>query len=171
LRGSYRTLLAGTVLGLLALPAAAGAAPRSTSFRIVGTETAFTSTEGTFVGTAVGNARDAAAWKVVVDHAPLRSLPATITGGSLTLKSLAEGGTTSSVKGSFTHGTISLVDGGRGCHDQKYDVVGDLGSVFSSTSRAGTGRVDVLLTHHRVSLLGRCVTYGATVTGTVKFDY
>jgi hypothetical protein len=146
-----------TVAAVVALVAPAGGAARTTaSFDIAGIETAFTSTRGTFVGTAVGDAP--AAWKVVVVHTPISTLPASITSGSLTLKTLG----TRDVRASFASGSITLVDAGRGCSNQRYRVTADLGG-------ADSGRVDVLLTHYRVSLLGRCVTYAAGVSGTASF--
>jgi hypothetical protein len=160
-----------TATALAALPAAAQAAPASTTFRIQGAEVAFTSTRGTFVGRGAGNAGDRSAWKAVVDHTPLSSLPASITGGRFTMTTLSPALTPDFVVGAFTGGTISVVNPGLGCTNQTYDVSGDVGGVTTSTTAGGTGSFDVLLTHYRVRLFGRCVSYAATVTGTASFTY
>lgn len=162
---------AGAAVGLLVLPAAAGAAPASSMFQVVGTEIAFTSTEGTFVGTALGNAGDTGTWKAVVDHTSLSSLPATITGGSFRMSTVSPSLSTDSVQATFTGGTISVVNPGLGCTKQTFAVSGNLGSVATSTSSGGSGLFGVLLTHYRVSLFGQCLTYAASVTGTATFNY
>src|SRR5439155_22233022 len=113
MRSSYRMLVAATAAaGLVVLPATAGAAPASSAFQVVGTEIAFTSTQGTFVGTALGNAGDAGSWRAVVDHTPLSSLPASITGGSFTMKTVAANLSKDSVQATFTDGAISVIDPG-----------------------------------------------------------
>jgi hypothetical protein len=173
MRRSLRTILTGVVAAasLATLPAAAEAAPASTTFQVQGAEIAFTSTRGTFVGRGVGNAGDRGGWKAVVDHTPLSSQPASITGGRFTMATVSSTFTTDFVAGTFTGGTISVVDPGLGCTNQTFDVSGDLGGVTTSTSSAGTGSFDVLLTHYRVRLFGNCVSYAATVTGTASFAY
>jgi hypothetical protein len=134
-------------------------------------EIAFTSTRGTFVGRGLGNAGDRSAWKAVVDHTPLSSLPASITGGRFTMTTLSPTFTPDFVVGNFTGGTIALVNPGLGCTNQTFAVTGDLGSVTTSTTSGGSGSFDVLLTHYRVRLFGNCVSYAATVTGTAEFAY
>src|SRR6266568_5588622 len=105
MRGSVRMLCAAAAaVALLVLPVAAGAAPASSIFQVAGTEIAFTSTEGTFVGTARGNAGDTGTWKAVVDHTPLSPLPATITGGSFKMATVGLSLTTDSVQATFTGG-------------------------------------------------------------------
>jgi hypothetical protein len=95
-------------------------------------------------GTFVGTATGAsekAAWKADVRHSTLDALPAAITGGTLKLGSL---------------------------HDC---VKGKLGGVQTKQTRGGSGVFDVVLTHYRKSVLGHCLTYGATVRGTASFTY
>jgi hypothetical protein len=43
--------------------------------------------------------------------------------------------------------------------------------VKTKQTSGGTGVFDVVLTHYRKSLLGHCLTYGATVAGTASFTY
>jgi hypothetical protein len=162
---------ASAAAGLLVLPATAGAAPASSAFQAVGTEIAFTSTQGTFVGTAVGNAGDAGSWKAIVDHTPLSSLPASITGGSFTMRTTGANFSRDSIQATFTGGSISVIDPGLGCTNQKFAVTGNLGNVATTTSSGGSGLFDVQLTHYRVSVLGHCVTYAASVAGTATFSY
>ena len=57
-----------TAAVLAVLPGGANAAPASATFRMKGAEIAFTPTEGTFVGNALGSAGDRGAWKAVVAH-------------------------------------------------------------------------------------------------------
>lgn len=173
MRNRFRAIVAGvlTAAALAALPAAAEAAPASTTFQIQGAEVAFTSTRGTFVGRGLGNVGDRGAWKAVVDHTPLSSLPAAITGGRFTMATLGPTATPDFVVGTFTGGTIAVVNPGLGCTNQTYDVSGDVGDVTTSTTSGGTGSFDVLLTHYRVRFFGRCVSYAATVTGTASFAY
>jgi hypothetical protein len=173
MRTSFRRIVAGVVSAavLAALPAAAEAAPASTTFQVQGAEIAFTSTRGTFVGRGLGSAGDRSAWKAVVDHTPLSSLPATITGGRFTMATLSSTSTPDFVVGNFTGGTIAVVDPGLGCTNQTFDVSGDVGGVTTTTTSGGSGSFDVLLTHYRVRLFGRCVSYAATVTGTASFAY
>jgi hypothetical protein len=172
MRGSVRMLVAAAAaVALLLMPGAASAAPASSLFQVVGTEIAFTSTEGTFVGTAQGNAGDTGTWKAVVDHTPLSSLPATITGGSFKMATVSLGLTTDSVQATFAGGTIGVVNPGLGCSKQTFAVTGNLGDVATSTSGGGSGLFSVFLTHYRVSLFGQCLTYAASVTGTASFNY
>jgi hypothetical protein len=173
MRSSIRTILSvvASVAAVAALPGSAQAAPASTTFQVEGAEIAFTSTRGTFVGRGLGNAGDRSAWKAVVDHTPLSSLPAAITGGRFTMASLGPTATADFVTGTFTGGTIAVINPGLGCTNQTFDVSGDLGSVATSTSSGGSGSFDVVLTHYRVRLFGRCVSYAATVSGTATFAY
>lgn len=173
MRRSLGTIVAGvlTVGALIALPAAAVAAPASTAFQVKGLEIAFTSTRATFVGYGSGNAAEGSAWKAVVDHAPLSSQPAAITGGTFSMGTLSLVPAVDFVRGTFTGGTITETNPGTGCTKQTFRVTGTLGDVSTSTTSGGTGRFDGVLTHHRLSLFGDCVTYAATVSGSAGFTY
>jgi hypothetical protein len=139
------------------------AAAISPSYDVVGIETAATATQGTFVGTGLGSADDKLIWRAVVDHTALSTnpaTPATITGGTLEALSFGDGLTP--FDGTFTGGTVTF-DPARSstaaCGNQVYDVRGTL------ALDVGTGAFSVFLTHHRVRLLGRCITFAATVAG------
>lgn len=75
------------------------------------------------------------------------------------------------VAGTFTGGTITVVNPGLGCTNQAFAVFGNVGNVRTSTTGGGSGAFVVRLTHLRVRLLGNCVTYAATVTGSASFAY
>jgi hypothetical protein len=164
-----------TVLALAALVAAGGAtaAPASTSFAIVGYEYAFTSTVGSFAGTGHGDADDTAAWNARVEHDPLGSTPTYVNGGSFAITTRSPGGHLDFAAGDFAYhgGTITTIDPGAGCTNQRYGVTGTLENVATTTTSGGSGDFAVTLTHYRVSLLGHCVIYKARVAGTVSFSY
>jgi hypothetical protein len=173
MRPSLGTITAAVVAGvaLVVLPAAAVAAPASTTFQIRGAEIAFTSTRGTFVGYGSGNADEGSAWKAVVDHTPLSSQPASITGGRFSMGTVSLAPSADFVVGTFTGGTITTINPGIGCTKQTFRVSGTVGNVSTSTTSGGTGLFDVVLTHHRMSVFGNCVTYAATVSGSASFAY
>src|SRR2546426_12042733 len=79
-------------LAALAVSPVASAAPHSTNFAIRGYEYAFTSTVGSFAGTAVGNAGDIGPWNATVRHDPLGSMPTYIDGGTVALTTTSPGG-------------------------------------------------------------------------------
>lgn len=173
MRRQLGTVLAGVVTGLalVVLPAAAVAAPASETFDIQGAEIAFTSTRGTFIGYGEGSANEGSAWKAVVDHTPLSSQPVVITGGRFSMGTASLAPSADFVVGAFTGGTITEINPGIGCTKQTFRVSGTVGNVSTSTTSGGTGLFDVVLSHHRMSVFGRCVTYAATVSGSVDFFY
>jgi hypothetical protein len=173
MRVSLATIVAAVVTGvaLVALPAGAVAAPASASFEIKGVEIAFTSTRGTFVGYGRGGASEGSAWKAVVDHTPLSSQPVSITGGRFSMGTASLAPSADFVVGTFTGGTITETNPGTGCTKQTFRVFGTVGDVSTSTTSGGTGRFEVVLTHHRARFFGECVAYAATVSGSAEFSY
>jgi hypothetical protein len=144
-------------------PASALAATTS-SDSISGYEYAATSTQGRFVGIASGALPGA--WSVTVDHTPLGT-SATITGGTFHLATHLDG-TLTAVAGDFTGGTVTQLSGFTGCVNQRYAVNGVLGDVGSGSVRSGTGTLVATLTHHRTKIFGHCVTYSASVSGSLS---
>jgi hypothetical protein len=144
-------------------PASALAATTS-SDSISGYEYAATSTQGRFVGIASGALPGA--WSVTVDHTPLGT-SATITGGDFHLATHLDG-TLKAVAGDFTRGTVTQLSGFTGCVNQRYAVNGVLGDVGSGSVRSGTGTLVATLTHHRTKIFGHCVTYSASVSGSLS---
>jgi hypothetical protein len=162
------------VVATLALPASAAAVPASASFTVTGFEYAFTPDVGFFAGSAVGNAGDRGAWNVYVEHDRLGSPPPIyVNGGSLWMATRSPAGTYDWVSGTFVHhgGTITTIDAGANCTNQRYLVTGALDNVTTSTTAGGTGAFSVTLTHYRAVFFGRCITYSASVVGAVSFDY
>ena len=53
------------------------------------------------------------------------------------------------------------------CDKQVFVVTDGLNGVDTGASNSGTGSLTVQLTHWRVSLFGHCITYFATVSGTL----
>lgn len=162
------TLTAVAILAL-GVPAAA-LASQTYSDTTSGSEYYFTSTDGRFTGTASGSLPGR--WNANVEHTPLClscTPTATIRGGNFQLATGVHG-TPSLVTGSFTGGTVQVVNEGANCTNQTFAVQGVLGSV-GPYGGTGTGTFNATLTHHRVSVLGRCVIYAATVTGTINLTF
>jgi hypothetical protein len=136
------------------------AASTSVPYSISGIEYAANSTEGRFAGVAVA-AGDRGTWLTVVDHTVLSGGTATITGGTFSYD-----GRVRDVQGGFTGGSLTQTGGFTGCVNETFAVVGALALVVPT---GGTGAFNATLTHYRTRLFGRCITYGATVKGTVVF--
>jgi hypothetical protein len=160
-RIARRIAVAVLVASLLVLvPATAGAATKTYSFSISGTEVSATSTTGRFVGTASGSALGT--WYTEVNHDPLGTRANIRPGGAFGMV-LGQAEPAYLVSGQFSRGTITVDNPGAHCTNQVYTVDGYLRNV----SVTGTGHVVATLTHHRRSVLGRCWLYAATVGGTV----
>ena len=144
-------------------PASAMAAT-SSSDSISGYEYAATSTQGRFVGIASGALPGA--WSVTVDHTPLGT-SAAITGGDFHLATRLYG-TFTAVKGEFTGGTVTQLSGFTGCVNQRYAVNGVLGDVGFGSVGSGIGVFVATLTHYRTKIFGHCVTYSASVSGSLS---
>jgi hypothetical protein len=166
--GARRSLVAALVAATALVVAGAVAAAISPSYNVVGVEVAVTPTEGTFVGTGIGSTGDKLAWKAIVGHTLLSTdplAPATITGGSLAALSVAPG-SVDTLTGTFTGGKVTYnqaLSSSAPCGNQVFDVAGSL--ALASGSSTGTGTFEVLLTHHRATIFGRCITFAATVRG------
>jgi hypothetical protein len=167
LRTFTLTLVVALLVALSAL-AAQAAASHSYTDSISGYEYAFTSTEGYFAGTASGDLPGT--WNVDVKHTPLCldcKPTATITGGSFQLATTVSG-RLASISGSFSGGIVQVTDVGANCTNQTFAIQGDLSGL--GPSQKGTGSFDATLTHYRHSVFGICVTYAASVDGTVTLN-
>jgi hypothetical protein len=139
----------------------------SPAYAIAGAETSIpTNNTSTFAGSGLGSSFDAAFWMARDVHEPLSDCPF----GSSTSCTISPGGsfaltssTGAQVAGVFTGGTITPVSQQTPCGRQIFSVVGTL----STTD--GPGAFTATLTHYRALLFGTCVTYFATVTGSVRF--
>jgi hypothetical protein len=141
-------------------PAAAIAATTSTD-SISGLEYAATSAQGRFAGVASGALPGA--WSVTVDHT-LLGTSAAITGGDFHLATRLDG----TLTGDFTRGTVTQLSGFTGCASQRYAVTGVLSDVGPGSAGRGTGTFAATLTHYRTKIFGQCVTYSATVSGSLS---
>jgi hypothetical protein len=146
------------VLGALGTPAALAGSAASQTVALHGVEVGATPTMGTFAGTGGSKV----AWTAVVRHTRIARGRATIKGGSFRLASARVAGGPVVVHGSFTGGTVTLLSQDAGCGRQVYAVRGRL------ALQSGTGMLVVRLTHHRRSVLGRCIAYSATVKGSAQ---
>lgn len=136
--------------------------------QIAGAEYFATPTEGSFAGTASGDLPGT--FDVRVIHTPLTTTAA-ITGGTFTLFT-SLGGTPSTVSGTFASGTVTQIDKNtQGCRDQHYAVTGTLANVGVDGTGTGTGAFTATLTHHRTRIGGKCITYFATISGTVSLTF
>lgn len=148
------TIGVAAVVGLLSLPATA-AATTTFSDGIAGVETAVPVCTAAictakFAGLATGQMPGA--WSATIEHTPL-STSATITGGSFTLSTA-----TGTFGGTITGGAVQLVAGSAtGCTKQ----------VFAVAVVLSDGSAQAYLTHYRTDLFGSCITYAATISGSV----
>jgi hypothetical protein len=163
-------LIAVLIAVAVVVPAAASAA-RTSSDTLTGYEYYATATDGKFAGTASG--AFLGGWNADVRHTALClscATTSTITGGSFLLVTLRTGAPTL-ITGSFAGGTVQVTDKGANCTNQTFAVAGILGKVGTWYSGSGTGSFNVTLTHYRQSIFGNCVTYGASVAGSVTLAF
>ncbi len=169
--------LGAALVSALALTAFAltvpGTAVAATTYTdsIAGYEYYATSTDGKFAGRASGALPGY--WNADVQHTPLCiscGTTATITGGSFSVASTLNGSYTV-ITGRFTGGTVQVNDSGAGCKNQVFTVKGILGSVGPWGGGSGSGSFAATLTHYRQAVFGSCVTYAASVTGTVSLTF
>jgi hypothetical protein len=161
-----RFLALAGIAGSLALSAVApAAAALSNSYLASGIETSIpTNNTSTFSGLAVGSQGDGALWKASVVHDPLSACPfdsgssCAITGGTFSLTSSA-----GAVAGSFTEGAVTPISQQQPCGQQVYGVAGSLVTTNGAATFTGT------LTHYRAFIFGRCITYFATISGSLQF--
>ncbi len=150
-----------TAAGIMTMPAVAMATTNVT-YAVSGVEYAATPTVGWFAGGAIA-ADDFGTWQAMVVHGPLPTNPggtAPVTGGSFALN-----GQSRDLAGAIDGGLITLLTTSS-CGKQTYSVTGHLTLAPSGIGDAAFG---MLLSHYRLRLFGRCITYGATVQGSVTF--
>ena len=155
---------------MLAAPLAASAAQTATD-TVNGLEYFATPNHGKFVGTADGALPGG--WNIDVRHTKLCvscTTAATIMGGSFQLATRAQGVLTL-ITGAFRGGTVEVVRAGTRCTNQSFAVRGILRQVGPWHRGSGTGAFTATLTHFRHSIFGRCVTYAASVKGTLRLSF
>jgi hypothetical protein len=142
----------------------------SSTYDFSGVEIAATSTRGTFAGAATGSGGDAALWQAAIDHSVDVDPKGIITGGYADL--WTSDGTT--VSGDLAYGgTIRKTSSGHGrCGNQVFAVEADLVNVTrTDTGATGTGSLSGTLVHYRTWFLGDCLTYSASVSGTIALHF
>jgi hypothetical protein len=146
-----------------------GTATAATTYTsaISGYEVAATSTQGTFAGSANGDL--GGYWTATIHHTAL-SPNAVIDGGSFSLGTVLAGAPTL-VTGTFTGGTITYLGSTGTCGNQSFAVDAFLGSVTAGAASGGSGTFTGTLTHYRTSIWGRCVTYAASVRGSISLTF
>jgi len=167
LRGVVLTGLAVIVAMAVAVSSAAAATGLSTAYAVAGIETSIpTNNTSTFAGAAVGSGGDAAVWKASVVHQALSNCPfgsntsCAITGGFFSLASSSGARLT----GSFTSGSVTPVSQQTPCGKQVFGIAGALATT------SGPASFTARLTHYRTLLFGTCITYFATITGSVQLS-
>lgn len=168
MRNRRPLLVSALALLLLSLPAVARAA-QTYNDTITGYEYYATSTDGRFAGTATGALPGS--WNADVQHTALClscTPTATITGGSF---ALAVSNSSMLVTGRFRGGYVQVTNVGANCTNQSFYVHGILGSVGRWYSGSGSGTFSATLVHHRHWVLGRCITYSASVTGALSLTF
>lgn len=161
-RLSRIALAASLSLGMLSMPTMALAATKVT-YALSGTEIWATEFTGVFVGVAVAK-DDYGPWQATIDHTLVPTsvgASAEVTGGSF-----AFDGRLRDLAGTFDPGGSITLETDVPCGNQTYRVVGDL-TLTGPT--AGTADFEAVVTHHRICLWGRPITYAATVEGSVTF--
>jgi hypothetical protein len=168
----FPRMLLVVALAALALCAPVGAlAAQTYNDTISGIEYFATSTEGRFAGTAAGALPGN--WNADVQHTPLClscTPTATITGGSVLLATVL-GSSPTVITGTFTGGSVQVLNAGANCTNQTFAVNGALGSVGPWFGGSGSGTFTATLTHYRYSIFGRCITYSASVAGTLTLSF
>lgn len=157
-RFSRLTIAVSLSLALVGVPAMTLAATDVT-YALKGVEYAATPSVGSFAGVTVA-ADDYGAWQATIVHESLDSSPTAITGGSFALD-----GHVRDLAGTITGGSITLLTTSS-CGKQTYSISG---SFAVSAGGSGTAAFTAVLTHYRVRIWGHCVTYAATVNGSVTF--
>jgi hypothetical protein len=60
---------------------------------------------------------------------------------------------------------------GASCSNQTFDVEGIPSNLGRWCAGSGSGTFSATLTHYRHRLFGSCVTYGASVTGSISLTF
>jgi hypothetical protein len=166
-----RTLAALLSAGMLA---AALAGPTLASeatverYALRGYEVFYSPTMAVFAGTSSDAGADLSAWYAPIEHSVVINPSGTITGGYATL--YRPDGVR--LSGQFSGGTVVLLDPGANCTTEYHAVDGDLVDVSRSDGSAmGSGVFSATLVHHRAWIFGRCLSYAASVEGSIELTF
>jgi hypothetical protein len=159
-----RALVALTATALLAVlsvasTGAANASPRPIIATVHGIELVAEHTQGTFSGYTSGGLTGG--WLATVNHTPLDP-NARITGGTFTLVTKLDQ-LEHPLTARIGHGSITMTNPGANCTNQTFTVTGNLTHLTGNR----TGSFSLTLTHWRHNLLGTCLSYFATTSGSL----
>ena len=117
---------------------------------ISGLEYFATSTDGRFAGSATGRSRHVERRYPPYGPLPFLQPDGDDTSGSFSVATLS---THTLVTGTFTGGTVQVLNAGANCTNQTFSVDGVLGKVGSWYSGSGNGAFSATLTHYRRRIL------------------
>jgi hypothetical protein len=155
------------------IPPGAVYASTTSTDTITGVEVAASSTQGAFVGIASGEL--SGSWQAVVDHDTLPQTvgsSAAINGGTFALTTRIND-QPATVDGALAYNAtgITMLNAGTGCKTQKFHIADDLTGVGVGAVGTGTGNVSAVLTHYRARLFGQCVTFAASIAGSITLSF
>ena len=168
-RRARTTQACAVVLAVLAAQLALPSLTRATTpevYSIAGYEIWFGRTVGRFVGGGYWAGGELSAWYGSIEHSESVSPTGIITGGRATLYRMDGVWIT----GNFGGGVVQQTNEGAGCTDESHTVNGILYGVTRSDRDGPTGAAvfDATLIHHHAWIFGRCITYSASVVGTIS---
>lgn len=158
--------LAAVLLSLLAAP---GASAATETYAVGGYEIWPTAYAATFVGTTRDPAGAWGGWRATIEHSGVISPTGSISGGRAELLLTDR----SSIRATVSGGTVTLVGGSETeCAAMTHEVSADLVDVVrGGRSTVGTGTLSATLVHYRAWVFGRCLTYSASVDGTIALTF
>lgn len=170
-RRTRRVAVLLLVAAMLAFQAGSPAAARATeheSYGLSGYEVFYSPTRAMFAGTSGDGLGGVSAWYSSIDHSVVISPSGAITGGWAVL--YRPDGVR--IEGWFSEGQVTLTNEGPACTLESHEVVGTLTSVTrSDRGGSGSGVFRATLHHHRAWLFGTCISYSASVSGTLEISF
>ncbi|HUG48669.1 MAG TPA: alcohol dehydrogenase catalytic domain-containing protein [Candidatus Limnocylindria bacterium] len=164
-------LIGGLLMALLLSTTAGAGAVRATqheTYLLSGYEIFFAPTMAVFAGTGGAGEGSLSAWYGSIQHSGVISPTGTIEGGWAVL--YRHDGVR--IGGWFSGGDVVLTDEGPGCTTEAHSVEGTLiGVTRSDTGAVGTGVFRATLLHHRAWLFGTCISYSASVNGSIELTF
>jgi hypothetical protein len=167
--GFGRWRIVALAVALLSLVAAPTASAATETYAIGGYEIWPTPYAATFVGTTRDAVGAWGGWRATIDHSGVISPTGSISGGRAELLLTDR----SSIRAAVSGGTVTLVAGSETeCAAMTHEVSANLVDVVrGGRSAIGTGTLAATLVHHRAWVFGRCLTYSASVNGTISLTF
>ena len=167
-RRAAALVLLAAIVGLYAGAPGPARATEVESYQLDGYEVFYSPTRAMFAGTSGDGLGGVSAWYSSIDHSLVISPSGAITGGWAVLHR-PDG---VRIGGWFSGGDVVLVDDGPGCTTEAHSVEGALVSVTrSDTGAVGSGVFRATLLHHRAWLFGTCISYSASVSGSIELTF